>query len=327
VSGAVFFVRLTYNSAVRLSFSRIDGWLLLMTFFWGSNFSIIKTAIREMPGPAFNGLRMVLASLVFLVILGWRDGLRASVAKVERRDWIPILVLSLVGHGLYQLLFLGGVARTSVANSSLIFGLTPVTVSLMSAWLGHERPGWTRWAGTSLSLFGIYLVVAHARQPTSSLVGDVLILAAMLSWATYTVGTRPLLERYSPVFITGLTMAIGTLMYAPFALLWLRGVDLRAVSPGGWAGIIYSALFSLVAAYVIWYTAVREVGGGHTAIYSNIVPLVAIAIAAVVLHEPLTTLKIVGAAAVLGGVALTRLDVGGRGSGAAVDAGCPVHEG
>jgi len=132
VSGAVFFVRLTYNSAVRLSFSRIDGWLLLMTFFWGSNFSIIKTAIREMPGPAFNGLRMVLASLVFLVILGWRDGLRASVAKVERRDWIPILVLSLVGHGLYQLLFLGGVARTSVANSSLIFGLTPVTVSLMS---------------------------------------------------------------------------------------------------------------------------------------------------------------------------------------------------
>jgi drug/metabolite transporter (DMT)-like permease len=72
---------------------------------------------------------------------------------------------------------------------------------------------------------------------------------------------------------------------------------------------------------------VREVGGGHTAIYSNIVPLVAIAIAAVVLHEPLTTLKIVGAAAVLGGVALTRLDVGGRGSGAAVDAGCPVHEG
>ena len=154
---------------MRLSFSRIDGWLLLMTFFWGSNFSIIKTAIREMPGPAFNGLRMVLASLVFLVILGWRDGLRASLAKVERRDWVPILVLSSVGHGLYQLLFLGGVARTSVANSSLIFGLTPVTVSLMSAWLGHERPGWTRWAGTALSLAGIYFVVGHgARQGISS---------------------------------------------------------------------------------------------------------------------------------------------------------------
>jgi drug/metabolite transporter (DMT)-like permease len=310
-----------------LSFSRIDGWLLLMTFFWGSNFSIIKTAIREMPGPAFNGLRMVLASVVFLAILGWRDELRASVATVERKDWPAILVLSFVGHGLYQLLFLGGVARTSVASSSLIFGLTPVTVSLLGAWLGHERPGWTRWAGTSLSLFGIYLVVAHDERSTSSLTGDVLIFGAMLSWAIYTVGTRPLLERYSPVFITGLSMAIGTLMYAPFALLWLRGVEVSAVSTGAWAGIVYSGLFSLVAAYVIWYTAVREVGGGHTAIYSNVVPLVAMAIAAVVVPEPLTPLKIGGAAAVLGGVALTRLDVGGPGPKASIDPGCPVHEG
>ncbi len=298
-----------------------------MTFFWGSNFSIIKTAIREMPGPAFNGLRMVLASIVFLAIIGWRDGLRAPMATVERKDWPAILVLSLVGHGFYQVLFLGGVARTSVANSSLIFGLTPVTVSLLGAWLGHERPGWTRWTGTALSLLGIYLVVAHAEQGTSSLTGDLLIVGAMLSWAIYTVGMRPLLERYSAVFITGLTMAVGSVMYAPFALLWLRGVDLSAVSVGAWAGIVYSALFSLVAAYIIWYTAVREVGGGHTAMYSNIVPLVAMAVAAFVVHEPLTALKIGGAAAVLGGVALTRLDVGGRGTKAPFDPSCPVHEG
>ena len=80
------------------------------------------------------------------------------------------------------------------------------------------------------------------------------------------------------------------------------------MSAAAWAGVVYSALFSLVAAYIIWYTAVREVGGGHTAIYSNVVPLVAMAVATVVVHEPLTTVKLAGAAAVLGGVALTRLD-------------------
>jgi drug/metabolite transporter (DMT)-like permease len=121
-------------------------------------------------------------------------------------------------------------------------------------------------------------------------------------------------------------MAIGTVIYAPFALLWLRGVDLSAVSVGAWIGIVYSALFSLVAAYVIWYTAVREVGGGHTAIYSNVVPLVAMAVATVVIHEPLTMLKISGAFAVLAGVALTRLDVGGPANKASIDPGCPVHE-
>jgi drug/metabolite transporter (DMT)-like permease len=294
---------------VRLSFTRLDAWLLLMTFFWGSNFSVVKAAIRELPGPGFNGLRMLLASLVFLAIIAWRDGMRKSVQSIDREDWPAILGLALIGHAAYQVLFLGGVARTSVANSSLLFGCTPIAVSLLGAWLGHERPGWTRWAGTALSLAGIYFVVGHgARQGTSSLVGDLWILGAMCSWTVYTVGTRPLLERYSPVLITGMTMAIGTAVYAPVALLWLRGVDLAGVSTVAWVGVVYSAVFSLVAAYIIWYTAVREVGSGHTAIYSNVVPLVAMAVATVVVHEPLTTVKLAGAAAVLGGVALTRLD-------------------
>ena len=81
-------------------------------------------------------------------------------------------------------------ARQS-ANSALIFGCTPVMVSLLSAALGHERPGWTRWAGTALSLAGIYFVVGHgARQGTSSPIGDALILLAMFCWVGYTVGTR-----------------------------------------------------------------------------------------------------------------------------------------
>jgi drug/metabolite transporter (DMT)-like permease len=280
-----------------------------MTFFWGSNFTVIKVALGQMPGPAFNGLRMVLAAVVFLGLIAWREDLGRSLRAIPRRDWPAILALSVVGHGFYQYLFLGGVARTSASNSALIFGCTPITVSLLSAWLGHERPGWYRWTGTALSLTGIYFVVGHgARQGTSSLTGDAMIFAAMLCWAIYTVGTKPLLGRYSPLFITGLTMAIGTVFYAPFALLWLRGVDVRALSLGAWAGIVYSALFSLVAAYVIWYTAVQRLGGGRTSMYSNIVPLVAMTIAAVAIGEPLTAAKVGGAAAVLSGVALTRLD-------------------
>ena len=292
-----------------LGLTRLDAWLLLMAFFWGSNFTVIKAALREMPGPAFNGLRMVLASLVFLALISWRDGLVRSVRAIPQRDWLPILGLSVLGHGLYQYLFLGGVARTSASNSALIFGCTPITVSLLSAWLGHERPGWTRWAGTALSLTGIYFVVGQgARQGTSSLVGDAMIFGAMLCWAGYTVGTKPLLSRYSPIVITGLTMALGTAVYAPGALLWLRDVDLGRVSASAWAGIVYSALFSLVAAYVIWYTAVHKLGGGSTSMYSNIVPMVAMTVAALVLGEPLTTTKLLGAAAILSGVALTRLE-------------------
>jgi drug/metabolite transporter (DMT)-like permease len=294
---------------MRFRVSRLDAWLLLMAFFWGSNFSVVKAALRELPGPAFNAIRLTVASSLFLVVIAWHEGLGASLQRVTRADWWRLAGLAVLGHFIYQILFLGGVARTSVANSALIFGCTPITVSLVSAWLGHERPGWLRWTGTAISLAGIYFVVGHgARQGTSSLAGDGIIFLAMLSWALYTVATHGMLDRYSPLFLSGVTMAMGTVLYIPVGLYWLPPGGLVSISPVGWAGILYSAAFSLVAAYVIWYTAVRELGSGHTAIYQNVVPIVAMAVAALVLHEPLTAMKIYGAIAVLSGVVLTRLE-------------------
>ena len=60
-------------------------------------------------------------------------------------------------------------------------------------------------------------------------------------------------------------------------------------------------------AYTIWYAAVREIGSARTSVYSNLLPIVAMVTAYVWLREPLGADKLAGAAAVLAGVALTRL--------------------
>jgi drug/metabolite transporter (DMT)-like permease len=292
---------------MRLAFTRLDAWLLGMVFIWGSNFTIIKAALREFPELGFNALRMVTASALFALILAHRQQLWAG-RGFTRHDWVRILLLAVVGHFLYQLLFLGGVARTSVANSSLIFGCTPVTVALLSAWLGHERVSVVRWAGAALSLSGVYLVVAGGSQRGASLTGDMLVAVAMFSWALYTVGSRSLLARHSPLVVTGYTMAIGSLLYVPFGVPSLVRLDWAAISLAGWLGLLYSAVFALVVSYLIWYTAVQRVGNSRTSIYSNVVPLVAMSVAALVLGESIALRQILGAAAILGGVAVTRLE-------------------
>ncbi len=296
---------------MRFSFSRLDALLLGMTLIWGSNFSLIKAALRQMPELGFNSLRMALGSLLFAAIIQQRHGIRAVLLRLDRRDWIGFVALGVIGHFVYQLLFMAGVARTSVANSSLVFGCTPVTVALLSSSLGHERITPLRWAGVALSLAGIYLVVGQANQRGASLAGDLLILGAMLCWALYTVGSRSLLTRYSPLVVTGLTMTIGSVLYAPFGVPSLLRLNWSSVSWWAWGLLVYSALFALVVAYLIWYTAVQQVGNSRTSIYSNVVPLVAMAVAALALGEPITARKIGGAFAILCGVALTRLDVRG----------------
>jgi drug/metabolite transporter (DMT)-like permease len=126
-------------------------------------------------------------------------------------------------------------------------------------------------------------------------------------WAVYTMGSRPLMTRHSPVAVTGLSMSIGTLLYVPAVLPHVRAVDWRVVDRGVWFAIVYSALFALCVSYTIWYAAVREMGSARTSVYSNLVPLVAMATAVLFLGEPLGVRKIAGAAAVLVGVALTRV--------------------
>jgi drug/metabolite transporter (DMT)-like permease len=294
---------------MRFSFSRLDALLLAMTFIWGSNFSLIKAALQQVPELGFNALRLALASLLFAAIIQNRHGIRAVASGFERRDWVSLITLGVVGHFVYQFLFMAGVARTSVANSSLVFGCTPVTVALLSSSLGHERIAPARWAAVAISLAGIYLVVGQANQRGASVFGDLLILGAMLCWATYSVGSRSLLTRHSPLVVTGFTMTIGSALYAPFGVPSLVRLDWAAVSWWAWVLLAYSAVFALVVAYLIWYTAVQRVGNSRTSIYSNVVPLVAMAVAALVLGEPFSARKIAGAFAILASVALTRLEV------------------
>jgi drug/metabolite transporter (DMT)-like permease len=308
-------------------FARIDALLLLMTIIWGINYSIVKTAFREIDPQAFNALRMIIASAVFLVIIfglprfrrygesedeSGTDGGIASVfhtpASLTRRDWLDLLGLGIVGHVLYQYFFIGGLAATSVANSSLLLAATPVLIAVITALSGHDRIGPLHWLGAGLSIVGIYIVVGHgANIGDSSLRGDLMMFTAVCCWAVYTLGARKLMVRHSPVGVTGLSMAIGTVVYVPLMWAHLRSVDWNAVSARTWLALVYSALFALCVAYTIWYMAVREIGSARTSVYSNLIPLVAMMTAVVFLGEPLSASKLLGAGAVLVGVALTRV--------------------
>ncbi len=303
----------------------LDALLLLMAIIWGVNYPIVKSTFREVDPQAFNAMRMLVASLAFLVVIAGahvagrrhgRDGHRApgAIASIfhtptplNKRDWLALLGLGIVGHVLYQYFFIGGLARTSVANSSLMLAGTPVMVAIISAALGHERIARLQWLGAAVSASGIYLVVGGGMAlGGAGLIGDLMMFVAVCCWAVYTLGARPLMTRHSPVAVTGLSMALGTAVYVPVMWNNVRGVDWMNVSAWTLFLLTYSALFALCLSYTIWYVAVRQIGSARTSAYSNLVPIVAMASAVMFLNEPIGWRKVCGAAAVLAGVALTR---------------------
>jgi drug/metabolite transporter (DMT)-like permease len=70
---------------------------------------------------------------------------------------------------------------------------------------------------------------------------------------------------------------------------------------------VASGVLALSVSHIIWYTGVQRLGSARTSVYSNLVPVVAMAIAAVWLREPIGAAKIAGAALVLTGLLLTRV--------------------
>ncbi len=320
-------------AARRLPFLQpMDLLLVLMVVIWGANYTVVKAILRDLPPAAFNAVRLSVASIVFLALMSTstlirRGAPRARTALVDltpggarslavlrtasrltARDWLMLAGLGVVGHFVYQAFFADGLARTSVANGSLIIGCTPIAVSLASAALGRDRLGPAHWAGIGLSAAGMYLVVGQgAAMSGSSLAGDVMMFVCVACWTAYTLAGQPLLSRHSPLVVTGWSMTFGTLLYVPYSLPQIHAVDWSSVRPAIWVGTVASALLALNVAYVIWYVAVQRLGGPRTSIYSNLVPVAALVTAAVWLGEPIGGAKLLGAAFVIVGLLATRL--------------------
>ncbi len=183
-------------------------------------------------------------------------------------------------------------------------------IALLSLLLKHEKLPWVSWLGIAVSFGGLYLIISRQSAGIalkgSSLAGDLLVFVGNIFWSLYTVFSRPLLDRISPLRLTAWTMGFGALAYAPLAAPMLRTTAWRPIPLGAWGGLAYSAVFALVVGFVVWYSSVKRVGSSRTAIYGNITPVLTAVSAHFILGERLAGVQAVGAAIILTGVYLTR---------------------
>lgn len=283
-----------------------DFFMLLAVLFWALNFPFIKIALREFSPLGFNGIRLFFASLMLVfILLVTKEGL-----SLTKSDFWKIFVLGIIGNTAFQFLFIHGLNWTTASNTSIVMAMTPVFVALLSLLLKQEKIHWAAWGGILISFVGFYFVITKQAGAFHfawrSLRGDLMIFAGNLCWAIYTVFSRPLLKRISPLKLTAITMAIGTVFYLPFCTRDIFRLRLGEISFQAWASLFYSCLFALVIGYVIWYASIKRVGNSKTAIYGNITPIFTVIFAYIFISERITILQAVGALIIFGGVYLTR---------------------
>jgi drug/metabolite transporter (DMT)-like permease len=208
------------------------------------------------------------------------------------------------------MVFIFGIDRTTASNSAIIIASSPILIALLSLWMKHEKLHVASWIGIAISFAGLYFVVSSRygaiRLTEQGFVGDILIFFGNISWAFFTVLSKPFLTRVSPLKLSAWTMSLGTVLYVPFCLRDLLNTAYTQISLEAWLILLYSGLFSLGICYVIWYSSVRRVGNSRTSVYDNILPVFTVVFAYFLLGERLSTVQALGALVIFMGVYLTR---------------------
>jgi drug/metabolite transporter (DMT)-like permease len=284
----------------------VDLALVGVTLVWGINNVALKRALTQFLPLSFNALRFVIATTLVFALLYMTER-RIEVPRGAMRE---LLVAGLLGNALYQVGFIKGLSLSTAGNVSFVLATMPATTALVGHLLGAELLPWRGWLGFGVTLAGCVLIILSGGGKLSfggeTMRGDLIVLGATLGWVFYTILSKRLLTRYSPLALTAWTMGLGTVGLVLLSVPDLLRQDWSRPDSVSWLALVGSASLALVFGYVAWNWGLRQIGTARTAIYGNLSPLWTGFFGWLLLGETWAPSRALGAAMILAGVATVR---------------------
>jgi drug/metabolite transporter (DMT)-like permease len=290
--------------AARPSTWSTDALLVGMATIWAVNYSVVKYGAQQLQPLAYNATRIALAGAVLLAL-----ALRPGAAPPPWSERRSLMRLGLLGHGVYQALFVLGLNLTRAGNAALVAAANPALTALVAALLGVEQLRARTALGIGLAFLGVgTLITGSARggAPSGSALGDGIVLLASLSWAFYSVLVKKHADHVPGLQITTWSLVGGFPLVLALGLPSLPAVEWRAVTGTTWAAVAYGGVAAMVIAMLMWSRGLHRVGPTRTALFGQLQPVIAVLFAWAALGEVPTAWQIAGAGLVLGGLVLGR---------------------
>lgn len=274
--------------------------LVVSVVLWATNFNLAKPALAEMHPLVVGAARFAVAAAVMVVI------------AMMRRQHIPLrrhgrsyLALGAVGIASFNVLFFFGMQDTTPINASLIMATNPLVTALLAALFLKEKPSRRQMLALPVALIGVASVLLGGGAGGLALSpGDTLILGGNLCWAAYNVMVRRIMPMGSGVANTAGVMICGAVMLC--VLAGASGAPLTMPGPKALAAVLVMGVFGTVMGYLFYNAALVRLGAGKTALFLNLVPVVAMTISGLTGHPP-TVLQVAGALVTIGAVTVAML--------------------
>jgi drug/metabolite transporter (DMT)-like permease len=195
----------------------------------------------------------------------------------------------------------------SAADAGVVAGTLPAVSAGVAMLALGERPGPALLGAILLATAGVLVCTVHldafpVPHAASSLAGNALVFLAIVCEALFILLNRKLRTAVAPLPLSALMCGIGfavAVVPACFERPWTLPVDASAL-----VGVLYYALVPTVAGFVLWYAGAARISGAEAGLMTALVPVSAVALAALLLRERVSAAQLAGVACVLGAVLL-----------------------
>ena len=269
---------------------------------WGGSVVAQKVALGAFSPVEVSVFRGLGALAILIPLWKWQEG----KVTFSPRD---LGLFGLLGIGVLgnHLLVLFGLQFIGAGAAGIIIGAGPAITALLSSLILHDVPFRKAWFGCVVSFAGVVLVSGgndDGGAGDNPVWGGTFIVLALVSWALYTIGSRRVMERFSPLTVNWTTLLISILLQIPLLSLNNKMImaGIETVPINGWLALLYVIVFATALGQQAWLYGVGGVGPSRAGIFVNLIPVSALFFSFLLLGEPIGGREIVGMTLILGGV-------------------------
>ncbi len=280
--------------------------LVLTTLIWAGHSIVGRLSVGQIGPMTLTCLRWGLALVPILVAA--RPALRQDW-PILMANWRYVAAMGALGYTAFNALFYLAAHRTSALNLSIIQGAIPALVLIGTRVFFGVRVTALQALGAAITMVGVAAIAAQGDPARLARLafnhGDVMMLAAVVLYAGYTIGLRDRPRVSGLSLLAG--MAVAALLTSLPLMIWeIASGGFIWPTAAGLATLAYVAAGPAFVSQMLYMRGIELIGPGRAGVFVNLVPVFGAIMAVVLLGEPFAAYHVVALALVVGGIAIAQ---------------------
>lgn len=276
---------------------------LLTITIWGTTYISTKILLKDFSPVEIMVFRFLIGLIALFILY-------PHILKPKSlRQELLLACAGLCGVTLYFLFQNIALDYTYASNVGIIVSIAPMLTALLAFTFYREKLHLYFFIGFFAAIAGIILVVLNGNLELKlNPLGDILATLAALVWAIYSIIMKKISSfNYNVIQVTRRVFIYGLVFIIPVAFIFNANLSLsRFTEIENLFNIIYLGLGASALCFVSWNWSINILGPVKTNLYIYLNPVVTIITAALILHESMTLMAILGTALILSGLYISQ---------------------